>query len=241
MQTRILRIESLDLTLEPFSWRFAAERRAAIDAYFAAERAQRPELYNGRVLLSHRHEIDGTHLRAAFFETDFASFMAWRAWDFPDARVVDCFTLGALQGADGGYLLGIMGAHTSNHGQVYFPGGTLDPSDVTGARVDLEGNLRRELREETGLDVANFAAEPGWHCLVTGPMIALIKTLRASEPAARLRERILDHLASEDKPELAGIALAESCADLSPRMPVFVQDFLRAAFAGGLVKGPAAS
>ncbi len=234
MSARILRIEALDLRLAPFSWDFAQRRRAEIDAHFAAAQRIRPQLFNGRVLLLHEHRIDGSLFRGAFFETDFASFMSWRAWGFPDTTAINAFALGALQGDDGAYLLGRMGAHTINDGQVYFPGGTPDPSDVTGDRVDLEGNVRREILEETGLDLSGFDVDPGWYCVLAGPTVSFMKTMRARETAARLRSRILAQLARQTYPELADVVIARDADGITPAMPGFIRDFLHTAFAGGL-------
>ena len=48
-----------------------------------------------------------------------------------------------------------MGPHTANAGRIYFPCGTPDPDDIVGKRIDLDLSVRRELKEETGLDVAS--------------------------------------------------------------------------------------
>ena len=223
------RIETLDLSLRPFEWRFARERRAEIDAHFEKLREDKPAMWNGRVLLMHRHAFEGQALRGSYFETDFASFVAWRDFGFPDASVNNTFALGALQGSDGGYVMGVMGAHTLNAGKIYFPGGTPDPSDVNGDLVDLELSVRREVVEETGLSATEFEINPGWHCIPVGPMIALLKPMRFKESAARLRERILDHIASEKNPELSGAVIVRDSRDIGPAMPGFVQTFLRSA------------
>ena len=94
-------------------------------------------------------------LSGAYLETDFASFIAWRDWGFPDKTMRNCFPMAALRSSDGAFLLGVMGAHTATAGQVYFPAGTPDPNDVVGERVDLEAGVMRELPEETGLGPAD--------------------------------------------------------------------------------------
>src|SRR5437763_16923753 len=76
----IVSLQRLELTFAPRPWRFAAERRAEIDAHFARLRSQTPALWNGRILLLHDHAIAGAVLRGAFLETDFASYIAWRDW-----------------------------------------------------------------------------------------------------------------------------------------------------------------
>jgi 8-oxo-dGTP pyrophosphatase MutT (NUDIX family) len=221
----VVRIDALDLAFEPRSWEFASVRRAEIDAHFAMLSRAKPSLFNGRVLVMHRYEIVGATLRGAFLEIDFASYVAWRDWNFPDATMRNCFALGALRGSDGGYLLGVMGAHTANAGRIYFPGGTPDPSDVLGRRVDLEASVRRELSEETGLSAAELEFAPGWTAVLAGARIALLKTMQASEPAAALRDRILANIAAQADPELAGMHVVRSLDDLDDRMPPFIHAF----------------
>jgi 8-oxo-dGTP pyrophosphatase MutT (NUDIX family) len=106
--------------------------------------------------------------------------------------------------ADGAFLLGVMSSHTFNGGRIYFPCGTPDPGIIVDGKVDLGLSLRRELKEETGLDMTAFDVEPGWIMSVDGALIAQIKLLRSNESANALRERILAYLASEKRPELAG-------------------------------------
>lgn len=225
--TEVLRVDKLDLSLRPFDWNFARARRPEIDAHFARLRQNKPEIWNGRVLLMHHHDFAGSTLCGSYFETDFASFVAWRDFGFPDLSVLNTFALGALQGSDGGYVMGVMGARTSNAGRVYFPGGTPDLNDLDGDRVDLERSVRREVEEETGLRANDFEIDAGWHCIRTGPMIALLKPMRAAVTAERLRQRIRDHIAREENPELADAVIARGAGDILPTMPGFIQAFLR--------------
>lgn len=225
--TPVLHVDKLELSVRPFQWIFARERRAEIDTHFAILRERNPAVWNGRVLLMHYHEIAGSVLRGNYFETDFASFVAWRDFGFPDASVLNAFALGALQGSDGGYVMGVMGAQTVNAGRIYFPGGTPDLNDLDGDSVDLERSVRREVEEETGLRAGEFEIDAGWHCIAVGPMIALLKPMRAAVTAEQLRQRIRDHIAGEDKPELADAVIARGASDILPTMPAFIQAFLR--------------
>jgi 8-oxo-dGTP pyrophosphatase MutT (NUDIX family) len=222
----IIPIERLAFRLAPRPWAFAETRRAEIDAHFEKLRRAEPALWNGRVLLMHQHAIEGSLLRGAFLETDFASFIAWRDWDFPDAAVRNCFGQGALRSKDGAFLLGVMAPHTANAGRIYFPGGTPEPEDVVGETVDLAGNVAREVAEETGLVPEELNIEPGWHAVFAGPRIAMIKLMQAKETAEALRARILAYLASEPDPELCDILIARGKADLHPNMPDFIPAFL---------------
>jgi 8-oxo-dGTP pyrophosphatase MutT (NUDIX family) len=223
----VVRIDRAELRFAPRPWPFAQARRAEIDAHFAGLRRDKPDLWNGRVLLLHEHAIAGAVLRGAYLETDFASFIAWRDWGWPDASMRNCFGQAALQAADGAFLLGVMAAHKMNAGRIYFPSGTPDPTDVVGSAVDLAGSVLRELTEETGLTAADVEIDAGWHAVLAGARLAMFKTVRSPLPAAALRARILAHLAAEPQAELADMRIARGPADLDPMMPEFIADFLR--------------
>lgn len=230
MSAEVIRTARLELLFRPKIWTFANERRTDIDAHFVRLQKAKPELWNGRVLLAHEHSLSGGVFRAALLETDYASFRAWRDWRAADAGVCDCFAAAAIRTADGAFLLGEMGNHTANAGQIYFPCGTPDPSDIKGGLVDLDGSVARELTEETGLSVSEFSAEPGWFTVIDGSLIAHIKLLHAGEAAEALRARIVEHLKRETQPELADIRIARSSADFDAMMPNFVTAFLAQQF-----------
>ena len=229
----IYRVDRLELAFAPKPWAFAVERRAEIDAYFAELQRDKPAVWNGRVLLLHSQVLTEGVFRGAYLETDYASFAAWGHWGRPKAAVHDCFGAAAILSSDGAYLLGRMGEHTANAGHIYFPAGTPDPDDIAGGKVDLDFSVRRELKEETGLDAAEFSAEPGWTTVVDGGLIVQIKVLRSEQSAGELRARILDQLARERRPELADICIVRKTGDFVTAMPAFVKAFLAERFAGG--------
>jgi 8-oxo-dGTP pyrophosphatase MutT (NUDIX family) len=226
MSFPVVRIERAEMRFKPQPWPFAEKRRAEIEAHFAGLVRDRPGLWNGRVLLLHEFAIHDSVLRGAYFETDFASFIAWRDWGWPDQAIRNCFGQAALQAADGAYLLGVMAGHTLNAGRIYFPSGTPDPTDVNGSAVDLTGSVLRELEEETGLTAADVEVVAGWHAVLAGPRLAMLKTLRSPLPAESLRAHILARLAAEPRAVLADIRIARGPADFDPMMPEFITDFL---------------
>ena len=180
----------------------------------------------------HEHALVGDILRGAYLETDFASFVAWRDWKFPDPAIKNCFALGALQSSDGAFLLGVMAPHTSNAGKIYFAGGTPELADVVAGNVDLQLNAVRELAEETGLRTSDFQVEPGWHAVLDGPRIAMMKPLRVAMPADALRARILAHFPHDAHAELSDMRIVRSIADFDPMMPEYMAAYLRFRFAG---------
>ena len=218
--------------MRPWSWPFAGERRADIGAHFAEKQRAKPKIWNGRVLLGRNPQFVGEHLRADYFETDFASFLAWRDWGFADKGVFNGFGMGALRSADGAFAMGEMAQHTSNAGRIYFPSGTPDPDDITGGVVDIAGSVAREVEEETGLTSQDYRAEPHWDCVFAGSTIAMFKILHVDLPGEALRERIEANLAGQQLPELSAIHLVRSASDLTAAMPGFVTGFVESQFAG---------
>jgi 8-oxo-dGTP pyrophosphatase MutT (NUDIX family) len=227
----VVPLDDVAFTFAPRAWPFAQERRAEIAAHFAAKQVEIPALWNGRILLVNDWSVASRVLRGTYFATDFADFLAWRDWDFPDRSVINCFAMGAIRTADGAFVLGVMGSHTANSGKIYFPAGTPEPDDVVGQEVDLMGNIAREVAEETGLGAADFNPVPGWTAVLDGRRLALIRVLEARAPADQLVARIRAHLASEEHPELDDIRMVRGRADFDPMMPPFIVAYLEHQFA----------
>ena len=226
----IRRVTTLDLNVQPWSWPFAEARRAEILAHFAAKQAEKPQLWNGRILLGRHPAFTGSGFRASYFEADFASFLAWRDWGFPDRDVVNGFGMGALRCADGAFVLGEMAQHTSNAGRIYFPSGTPDLDDISDGTVDIAGSVAREVEEETGLTSADYRAGAHWDCVVSGAAIAMIKVLNVDSSGEALRARIEATLGRQHQPELAAIHLVRGTSDLTTAMPRFVTAFIEKQF-----------
>ncbi len=224
----IREVRRLALTFEPYDWPFAAERREAILAHFAALKADKPALFNGRVLLLRAPRHDDGVFHARYFETDYATFLAFRDWGWPDPQVYNGFGMGALRGSDGVFVLGEMAHQTANAGRIYFASGTPDPSDLRGPEVDIAGSIARELTEETGLTAHDYRAEAGWHTVQAEQYIALMQPLAGMAPGGELRRRILANLAAQTEPELADVHLVRDRHDLTAAMPAFIRAYIEA-------------
>jgi 8-oxo-dGTP pyrophosphatase MutT (NUDIX family) len=225
---RIVRVTTLDLKVTPWIWPFAQARRAEIDAHFAEQQRAKPKIWNGRVLLARNRSFTGDRLSADYFETDFASFLAWRDWGFPDRDVFNGFGMGALRSSDGAFVLGEMAPHTANAGRIYFAAGTPDLNDIRDGMVDIAGSVAREAEEETGLTPSDYRAASDWCCVETGPSIAMICDLQVGMPAEALRAKIEANLARQSTPELSAIHLVRSRSDLTGAMPRFVTAYIEA-------------
>jgi 8-oxo-dGTP pyrophosphatase MutT (NUDIX family) len=227
------RVADVEARCEPRAWPWAAANRASIAAHWRRRTAERPQLFNGRILLISGFGRDGDRIRASYFVTDFAAFVAWRDLGYPDRSITNGFAMAALQGADGAFICGVMGQHTANAGRVYFPSGTPDPSDLRpDGSVDLAASVLRELAEETALPDDCYRVGDGWLVVQQWPSLAFLRPIRCSEPAAVVAERIRANLARQREPELAGVRVIRGADDIDERtMPVFLQSFFRHAFA----------
>jgi 8-oxo-dGTP pyrophosphatase MutT (NUDIX family) len=224
------RVTTLDFPVQPWSWPFAEARRAEISAHFAGKQAEKPQLWNGRILLGRNPVFNSGLFSASYFETDFASFLGWRDWGFPDPTVFNGFGMGALRSADGAFVLGEMGRHTANAGRIYFPSGTPDLDDISDGTADIAGSVAREVEEETGLTPADYRASAHWDCVVSGAAIAMIRILNVDSSGEALRARIEANLGRQHQPELSAIHLVRGTSDLTAAMPRFVTAFIEKQF-----------
>lgn len=229
---QVLAVAALDCRFVTHRWAFETLRDADIRRHWTTRSAALPSLYDGRVLLARRAVVEGPAsapiLRLELFETAFSAFLAWREFGCPDESVFNCFAMPAVHAADGGYLVGEMGADHSNAGAFYFPAGTPDPSDIRpDGRVDFDGSLRRELHEETGLDAARGRIAPGWTIVFDGQYVACLKEIAWPETAETLVEEARRAIASCPDAELANVHIVTDAGQLaSDRTPAFMAAFL---------------
>jgi len=222
----IHRVTQLDLKFQRWSWPFADERRADIAAHFALKQREKPKMWNGPILLARNPVFTGNRFSASYFDIDFASFLAWRDWGFPDKGVFNGFGMGALRCSDGAFVLGEMSQHTANAGRIYFPSGTPDLNDVSDGAVDMPSSVGREVEEETGLTSKDYRPGAHWDCVVSGSAIALIQILEVDGSGEALQARIEANLARQSQPEFAAIHLVRAPSDLTSAMPRFVTAFI---------------
>ena len=229
----IVRARRLEARCRPYRWTWAQDNQAFIAENWRRLRADKPRLFDGRILLVSAHGVLGETLRADFFEAGYSEFLGWREAGFPATPVVNGFAMGALQSADGVFVMGVMGAHTANAGRVYFAAGTPDRSDVLAdGTVDLAASVTREIEEETGLRPAPGDVHDEWIVVREGPKLAFLRPIRMPIEAERLAARIRAHLECDPDPELAGVRLVRGPADIDEaEMPDFLKSFLRWSFA----------
>ena len=212
-------------------WAWARDNAEAIDRNWERRKAETPGLFDGPVYLANGCSIADGACEAHLFEVRYSRFIAFRDAGVPDALVANAFAAIVPHSRDGAVLLGVMGAHTANAGQIYFPCGTPDSGDLRAdGTVDLAGSAAREFLEETGLPLPE-GAEEAWVLLRGDGQLAFLRPVRFEADAETLKARIEAHRGHEDEPELAHSVIARSRADIdTARMPGFVQAYLASVF-----------
>ncbi|MCJ2011483.1 NUDIX hydrolase [Methylobacterium sp. J-076] len=223
---RTTRLRGIEARLVPYAWPWARDNARAIAAHWERRHAARPAMFDGVVLLSCACAVTDGIGRIDLFEARFSQLIAYREGGRFDGRVANAFAAIVPWSADGAVLVGEMGAHTANAGQLYFPCGTPDRDDLRGAAVDLTGSAEREFTEETGLRLPEGAAED-WTLLAGEGQLAFLRPVRFPETADALLARAEAHRRAEAEPELAGLRLLRQPADLDPvRLAGFARAYL---------------
>lgn len=232
----LVSVDHLDCRLEQKVWDFTATYAADIDANWTQVTAARPATYNGQVFLQHHSDLvldaGCSTYRSHYLQTDYKSFLGWRDLGRPGAQIRNCFAMAALLSADGAFIVGEMGAHTTNAGKVYFAAGTPEPADLYGDVIDLDASARRELEEETGVKPDDVRFESGWTLVQGSYQVACMKRVRSPLGTEQLIRGIERFLASQAQPELARVHAVRSMADLSGmNAPAFMPVYLEWALA----------
>lgn len=226
-------LRGLDLRLDDRAWGFAEEQRLKIARHWRALIAEKPFLWNGDVLICTAHRIEDGRLSARFCRTDYASFVAWRDWGWPDREACNCFGVPAVVSSDGILLMGTMGPHTLNHGMAYPPSGSLEGRDIgPERRIDIEGSMAKELREETGLDLG--LATPGRMIAVSdGRRLAVARRFDMPMVFGDMENVFRAHAAAGGEQELSDVFGIRSADHAGGNVPAYARTIIGALLLGG--------
>ncbi|MBX5046049.1 NUDIX hydrolase [Rhizobium lentis] len=210
-EATVFPIAGVDLKILPGTHPFVAAEEAAIRENWVRETAANPALFDGRLIFQQRLSLGEEGISGEGYVTPFSAFMHWRRQPQRQGGL-HIFAYPVLESSDGALVAIRMGAHTANPGQVYFAAGSLEPEDIVDGRCDVEANMRREVLEETGLDLSDSVAGQGLYASHARRTVTLMRLFRFDLTADEMVERIEAHmLVAEDK-EIAG-AVAIRSAD----------------------------
>jgi len=181
----------------------------AISANWEREVTANPALFNGRMILQLQIRYRDGLLEALGHVSNFATFLWWRRQ--PElAGACHLFGYPVIVSSDGALVAVEMAPHTANPGQVYFAAGSLDLSDVVDGACDIEGNMRREVMEETGLDLDLAHADPVLYASYRSRRLTLARVFTFSETAEALADRIDAFARDCSEPEISRAVVIRS-------------------------------
>ena len=205
-QTRdgeVMPVERVAFTLAEGIHPFERDYREAIDANWAREVAANPRLFNGRMILPAEARIESGVLAGVSHEIDFATFLFWRKQAVSGGSC-HIFAYAVPVASDGALIAVKMGPHTANPGRIYFAAGSFEVIDYPGGQMDFDSNTRREVLEETGIDLAGTRHDTGLHLLRAGASVLLFRRHYIDREAEAIAEDIRAHVARDPDPEIEG-------------------------------------
>ncbi len=217
-------IDRADVKVLPGPLSYAEENRSAITENWGRECAANPTLFDGEIYLAPEATLRDGVLRAGFKRTSFATLMYWRH-DPARIRPWHIFSVGVMVSSEGHLIAARMGKQHAVAGRVYFPAGSVDDNDVTDGCVDYHANCRREVLEETGIDLADARPEKQINLVTGNRSIALFRRHYFDMSSSELVARIGEHLSEEAIPELAEIIPIRSACMMDEGAPSYVRTF----------------
>lgn len=164
--------------------------------------AANPSLFDGQMALFHRLSLGDEQVVGDCHMIPYSTFLLWRKRHEPDSGYhLFCFPV--LFSSDGALIAVEMGAHTSNAGFVYCAAGSLDASDIVDGHLDIEGNMRREVKEETGLSLDIADVDPQLRGFRLNRTVTLFRRYFLPMTADEIFEHIKAHMAVDHEKEIA--------------------------------------
>jgi 8-oxo-dGTP pyrophosphatase MutT (NUDIX family) len=204
-------VARIDLTVIAGDHPFHLSEAKAAQENWKKEIAANPALYDGRMIFQHSLSVSEQAVEGEAYVTPFSTFLWWRKQKERHGGF-HVFAFPVAVSSDGAIIAIRMAQHTANPGQVYCAAGSMDENDIVDGRCDIESNMRREVMEETGLDLDDAAAEPGYYATHTNLSLTLFRVFRFPWTAEEMLERIRAHMLVDEEKEIDG-AIAIRSAD----------------------------
>ncbi|RVA22871.1 hypothetical protein EN935_29100, partial [Mesorhizobium sp. M7D.F.Ca.US.004.03.1.1] len=217
----ILPVDAVDVRLDPGPHPFALENAEAIAENWQREIAANPALFDGTVVLLSQLAYRDNRLVGRCHAVNYSTFMLWRKRR-ENSGAEHAYAHAVLVAGDNALVAIRMGPQTVNAGRVYFAAGSFEPVDFRDGQVDVDFNMIREVREETGLDLSGAQRGKRWHALSTNSGTVIFRRYHETAPADEVARRISAFVATETEPEIEGPVIIRHAADLpvglSPHM-----------------------
>ncbi len=223
---RVLPVDIIDVRLDTAPHPLERDNLQAIDENWGREIAINPHLFDGRVALLSELSYGDGRLTGCCHIVRYATFMYWRRHrETPGAGHV--FAHAMLVSSDNALVAIRMGKHTVNAGRVYFAAGSFELEDFRDGLVDVDFNMQREVREETGIDIGEASPARRYYLLSTTIGTVIFRRYRMPMTANAMIAAINAYVAKQANPEIAAPVVIHSAEDLpddlAPHMPPLIE------------------
>jgi len=227
----ILPVDAVDVRLDPSPHPFALDNAEAIVENWQRELAAKPALFDGTVVLLSQLTYRDNRLVGRCHAVNYSTFMLWRKRR-ENSGAEHAYAHAVLVAGDNALVAIRMGSHTVNAGRVYFAAGSFEPIDFRDGQVDVDFNMIREVREETGLDLSDAPRGKRYHVLSTASGTVIFRRYRETAPADEIARRISAFVATETEPEIEGPVIIRHAADLPDGLAAHMKPLVEWHFAG---------
>jgi 8-oxo-dGTP pyrophosphatase MutT (NUDIX family) len=200
--TQLFPVEGVRLRVLDGVHPFHLANREAAEANWQKEIAANPALFDGRMVFQHRLLLQNGVVEGEGYVVPYSTFLWWRRQPLGQGGF-HVFAFPVIASADGALIAVEMAAHTANAGQVYCAAGSLDPYDIVDGYCDIAGNMMREVREETGLDLSQAATDGRFLAGYARRRLTLVRLFRFDLSADAILERIAAHMEVDEEKEIA--------------------------------------
>jgi 8-oxo-dGTP pyrophosphatase MutT (NUDIX family) len=119
-----------------------------------------------------------------------------------------------------------MGKHTLNAGRVYFAAGSFELEDFRDGLVDVNFNMRREVKEETGIDIGEASPAKRYYLLSTRSGTVIFRRYRMPMTANAMIASINAFVAAETNPEIEAPVVIHSASDLPDHLAAHMRPLI---------------
>lgn len=225
-ENKVYAVNRVAARVVPGGLAYAESNRVAIKENWRKQVAAKPALFDGEIFLAPRAIIENGIFSAGFQRSSFATLMFWRADQSTD-RPWHIFGSGVMVSAEGHLIAARQANHGALGGKVYFPAGTIDDTDIFDGQLNYEMNMRREVLEETGIDLIGARPDASTYLVTANRSIALFRRYHFDIPTAELVGRIQKYLAQQEQSELSEIVPFTAPNDLDESSPSYIDAFAK--------------
>ncbi|OCI95793.1 DNA mismatch repair protein MutT [Rhizobium sp. AC27/96] len=207
-ENSVFPVSHIDLAVLPGEHPFHLSELEAARENWAREIAANPALFDGRMIFQHRLSIADGVVKGEAYVTPFSTFLWWRKQREPGG--FHLFAFAVAVSSDGAIIAIRMAPHTANPGQIYCAAGSMDEHDIVDGHCDVEGNMRREVLEETGLDLNDAVADPAYYGTHMNRSVTVFRVFRFPWTAEDMLRRIEAHMLVSEEDEVDGVVAIRS-------------------------------